>query len=223
MPKMVENFARDIGAADTHGRLDAPAFHRNKGPLGAALKPLLDGREGDVLEIGSGTGQHAMTFAAEFKSLTFWPSDPLAEHVDSIDAWRTYSGLPNVKPATCLDVLHPLWRLQDREIAVESLTGIVSINVIHIAPWPVAEAIIAGAGKYLAPNGLLIFYGPFKKDGRHNSHGNRDFDGALRARDPQFGIRDLTDLSACAAANGLRLSDEIEMPANNRTLVFRRR
>ena len=222
MPKMVENFARDIGAADTHGRLDAPAFHRNKGPLGDALKPLLDGHQGDVLEIGSGTGQHAVTFAEKFKNLTFWPSDPLAEHVDSINAWRAYSGFSNVKPATCLDVLDPHWRLHDREIAAESLAGMISINVVHIAPWPVAQAIFAGAGKYLAADGLLIFYGPFKEDGRHNSQGNKDFDGALRARTPQFGIRDLADLSACAKDNGLHLSDEIAMPANNRTLVFRR-
>ena len=222
LPKMVENFAREIGAADIAGRLDAPAFHRNNGPLRDVLKPLLQDREGDILEIGAGTGQHAVTFASEFADLAFWPSDPLAEHVASIDAWRRFSGLPNIKPATLLDVLEKPWRLAGGEIAAQSLAGVISINVVHIAPWPVAESVFDGARKYLAPQGLLIFYGPFKKDGRHNSQGNADFDEALRARNPQFGIRDLSDLSACAAANGLHLSDEITMPANNRTLVFRR-
>lgn len=222
LPKMVENSAHNIGAADAAARLDAPAFHRNNGPLRDVLKPFFQDREGDILEIGSGSGQHAVTFASEFENLVFWPSDPLAEHVASIDAWRRFSGRPNIKPATRLDVLEKPWRLAGDEIAAQSLTGVISLNVVHISPWPVAEAIFDGAGKCLAPQGLLIFYGPFKKDGRHNSQGNIDFDASLRARNPQFGIRDLGDLSACAAANGLRLSDEIAMPANNRTLVFRR-
>jgi len=222
LPKMVEKFARDVAAADMHGRLDAPAFHRNKDPLVATLKPLLESREGDILEIGSGTGQHAVTFAAALEGLTFWPSDPLPEHIASIEAWRAFSDLPNVKPATQLDCLQPVWRIDSHELASESLTGVIAINVIHIAPRPVAEAIFAGAGKYLNSDGLLIFYGPFKKDGQHNSGGNVDFDRALRTRNPEFGIRDIAELTDYAASNGLRLSDEIGMPANNRTLVFQR-
>ena len=220
MRKPVENFARDIGPADTAGRLDAPAFHRNKDALAAEVSRLLASRRGDLLEIGSGTGQHAVTFAAELPDITYWPSDPIDEHVASIDAWRTASGLQNVMPATRLDCCQASWTLGDRELAEKSLEAMIAINVIHIAPWAVAEAIVDGAAKYLKPGGFMIFYGPYKKNGKHTSEGNVAFDESLRARNPAYGVRDLQDLIACAAGKGLTFKSEIQMPANNLTVVF---
>ncbi|MBU1212448.1 MAG: DUF938 domain-containing protein [Alphaproteobacteria bacterium] len=220
MRKPVENFARDIGPADTEGRLDAPSFHKNKDGLAAEIGRLLGDRSGDVLEIGSGTGQHAVTFAALLPQITFWPSDPVDDHLGSIDAWRRWSGLANVKPATHLDCLEPVWTLGNRELHPQSLEAAIAINVIHIAPWAVAEAMFAGAGKYLRPGGLMIFYGPYKKDGQHISQGNIDFDQALRSRNPAFGIRNLEDLVACGMRNGLQRHEVIEMAANNTLVVF---
>ena len=220
MRKPVENFARDIGPADTAGRLDAPSFHKNKDGLVEDVSRLLSASRGDVLEVGSGTGQHAVTFAKALPEITYWPSDPVDEHLASIDAWRSSSGLPNVKPATRLDCCQAAWTLGDRDLAAASLEAILAINVIHIAPWAVAEAIVGGASKYLKPGGLMIFYGPYKKNGQHNSDGNIAFDEALRARNAAYGIRDLEDLITCATVNGLTFKSETEMPANNKLVVF---
>jgi SAM-dependent methyltransferase len=222
MPKAVENFSRDIGPADTDGRLEAPAYHRNKAPLTAVLMRLFAGRRGDVLEIGSGTGQHAVTFGAALPELTYWPTDPVAEHVASIDAWRKAAGVENVRPGTRLDCLDPDWTPGGRALAARSLAAVIAINVIHIAPWAVAEAILAGAAKYLAPDGLLIFYGPFKKDGEHTAESNARFDAALRERNPAYGVRDLGELREAASRAGMTFVEEIQMPANNLTVVFGR-
>jgi len=182
MRKPVENFAKDIGRPDPAGRLDAPSFHRNKEGITAELIRLLGDGHGDVLEIGSGTGQHAVTFAAALPDLTFWPSDPVSDHIGSIDAWRTASGLGNVMPATSLNCCERPWRLGQRDLRPNNLDAVIAINVIHIAPWAVAEAIIEGAKEYLKSGGAMIFYGPYRKNGQHNSQGNIDFDAALRAQ-----------------------------------------
>lgn len=220
MRKPVENFARDIGPADTAGRLDAPSFHNNKDAITAELTGLLGGCKGDVLEIGSGTGQHAVTFAVELPGLTYWPTDPVPDHVASIDAWSAAAGLENVMPATCLDCCERPWRLGERHLQPEGLDAVIAINVIHIATWNVAEAILAGARQYLKPGGLMIFYGPYKKNGEHTSQGNIDFDAALRARNPAYGIRDLERLIASATSAGLHFKSETDLPANNKLIVF---
>lgn len=218
----VENFAKDIAPADADGKLDAPAFHRNKDAIAARLGEILAGRSGLVLEIGSGTGQHAATFASAFPHLEFQPTDPVAEHVASIAAWGKDSGLANLREPAQLDALAAPWTLPSSALPRDGLTAVLAINVIHIAPWPVAEGILAGAARHLAADGLMIFYGPYKKDGQ-TAASNVAFDQALRAKNPQFGVRELGDLVASAEAAGLALRQEHEMPANNLTLVFARK
>ena len=223
MAKTVENFAKDIAPADDAGRLDAPAFHRNKEAILEVFVRHLGDVKGDILEIGSGTGQHCLTFADGLPHLTFWPSDPVADHVTSINAWASAGTRGNIKPATQLNCLEQPWQTGSNTLTDNSLTGVIAINVIHIAPWEVAEAIIAGAGRHLSDDGRLMLYGPYKKNGRHNSEGNVAFDASLRSRNPAFGVRDLEEVTACAKRAGLSLIDEAAMPANNLTIVFARR
>ena len=202
------------------GRLDAPAFHRNHAPILAVLARLLaDG--GDVLEIGSGTGQHAVEFCRGLADVTWWPSDPLDGHLRSIAAWRDHARLPNLRPPARIDAGEPDWRLESQGLP-PVFTAIFCANVIHIAPWPVAQGIFAGASRHLAAQGRLLLYGPFRRDGVHNSPGNQAFDEGLRRDNPEWGVRDTADLKELAAKNGLRLAELIEMPANNAMLVLTR-
>jgi len=206
----------------TGTKLDAPAFHRNVRPILETLRPLFEAASGNVLEIGCGSGQHAVAFAAAFPHLTFWPTDPDARHRESADAWRIEAGLANLKPATDLDATAPDWRLGTAHRPPETLAVIHAFNVIHIAPWRVAEGLLAGAGRHLDPGGCLVLYGPFMRNGRHTAESNAQFDQSLRARDPAWGVRDLEDVVALAEASGLVSEAIHEMPANNLTVVFRR-
>ena len=199
------------GHAD--GRLVAPAAERNEQPIIDALTPRLAGRDGLVLEIGSGTGQHAAAWAGAFPSLDWQPSDPFDSHLDSIRAWIAHAGHRNLRAPIWLDAAEP-WP------AFEPLAGVISVNVIHIAPWVVTKGIFSGAAQALAHGGLLIFYGPFKEGGVHTGEGNAAFDERLRADDPAWGIRDLDDLAATAAANGFSAPEVVVMPANNRLVLF---
>ncbi len=219
----VENFAKDIGAADPSGRLDAPAFHRNKEPLTAVMAELFADRSGLILEIGSGTGQHCRTFADALPEMTFQPTDPIDVHRQSIDAWCAEAAHGNVMPAAHLDAMAAEWRAGEAVLPAAGVAAVLAINVIHIAPWPVAEALFAGAGRHLAPDGRLVMYGPYKRNGAHTTQGNIDFDQALRDRNPEFGVRDIADVMALGRDNGLGLEREIEMPAGNLTLVFERK
>ncbi len=190
------------------GRLSAPAAERNMAAVRAALAPILAGRSGLVLEIGSGTGQHAADWAAAFPDLTWQPSDPDPAHLASIAAWRSDAALTNLRAPLALDVTEP-WP------DLGPLAGVVSLNVIHIAPWPVAEAILGGAAPRLLPGGVVLFYGPFRRAGAHTAPSNAAFDATLRSRDPSWGVRDLEEMSAAAHAHGLAGPAVTEMPANN--------
>jgi hypothetical protein len=203
------------------GRLDAPAFHRNHAPIWSALSRFISGRDGDVLEIGSGTGQHAVTFARQAPDVVWWPTDHLGSHLRSIDAWRAHAGLANLRPPVQLDASQMDWRLAERGLPRE-FAVLFCANVIHISPWRVAQGLFAGAGRHLARDGRLFLYGPFRRDGAHNSPGNEAFDAGLRRDNPEWGVRDTADLRKLAAANGLRLAELIEMPANNAILAFER-
>ena len=207
------------GEAD--GRLDGPAFHRNHAAIWSVLSRLLVGFDGDVLEIGSGTGQHVVHFAAQSPTITWWPSDHLDSHLRSIDAWRRYEKRPNVHAAVRLDASASDWKLAEHGLP-SAFMAMFCANVIHIAPWRVAEGIFAGAGRHLRSNGRLFLYGPFRRDGRHNSPSNEMFDAELRRDNPEWGVRDTADLRRLAESNGLRLAESIEMPSNNATLVFER-
>jgi hypothetical protein len=205
------------------GRLDAPAFHRNHRAIWAVMQPFLAGKSGDVIEAGSGTGQHVVDFAGRSPKITWWPSDLNEQHLKSISAWRAHAGLPNIRPPLRIDLSDSAWcpEMHDGSGPGE-LLAVFCANVIHIAPWRVAEGLFAGAGRYLRVDGRLFLYGPFKRDGKHTAVSNAVFDTSLRDRNPEWGVRDIADLERLAANAGLALIDIAEMPANNLTLVFER-
>lgn len=192
----------------------APAAGRNHEPILAVLKRVLP-VSGTVLEIASGTGQHAVFFAEAMPGIFWMPSDPDAASHASIDAWRQHSGLPNVAPALALDVRSELWPAPDM------LDAMVCINMIHIAPWAAAEALFSHASQHLARGGTLFLYGPYKQGGEHTAPGNAAFDSQLRVTDPTWGVRNLEDVTDLAAANGFALDEIVPMPTNNLSLVFR--
>jgi len=221
MADYVVEFGKDGSPVEAHGRLDAEAFHRNHQPIWAVLQRYLDGKSGDVLEAGSGTGQHAVHFAAHSPGIVWWPSDLNERHLQSIAAWRAFSGLPNIKPPLKLDLADPDWSEATRTGGgPPSLLAIFCANVIHIAPWRVAEGLFAGAGRVLQEGGYLFLYGPFKRNGKHTALSNAVFDASLRENNPDWGVRDIADLEKLASSCGLVLCEVVEMPANNLIVVF---
>jgi SAM-dependent methyltransferase len=171
--------------------------------------------EGVVLEIASGTGQHAAFFGRAMPGVRWQPSDPAPAHLDSIRAWTAAFAAHNVAPPVALDVERWPWPLTNAD-------AIVNINMIHVAPWSAAVALFEGAARVLPPSGVLFLYGPFKRDGRHTAESNQRFDERLRSEDPRFGVRDLEDVQALAATAGFSPPEVVAMPANNLSLVFRR-
>ena len=223
MAEYVVEFGKDGRPVEPDGRLDAAAFHRNHGPIWAVLQKFLAGKSGDVLEAGSGTGQHVVHFAKHTPDLTWWPSDTNESHLSSIAAWLDYAGLPNTRPALRIDLSDPAWcpAMQDGSGPGE-LLAVFCANVVHIAPWRVAEGLFAGAARYLRPDGRLYLYGPFKRDGKHTALSNAVFDTSLRERDAEWGVRDIGDIRSLADRVGLALIETVEMPANNLVLAFAR-
>lgn len=223
MAEYVVEFGKDGRPVEPDGRLDAAAFHRNHAPIWAVLQQALAGKSGDVLEAGSGTGQHIVHFARHAPDIIWWPSDLNDAHVKSIEAWRAHSGLANIRPPRRLDLADPAWSaLMQDGVAPADLLAVFCANVIHIAPWRVAEGLFAGAGQFLRDNGELLLYGPFKRDGKHTALSNAVFDTSLRDRDPEWGVRDIADLERLAGAAGLAMRETVTMPANNMILRFRR-
>jgi Protein of unknown function (DUF938) len=219
----VVEFGKDGGGAEPDGRLDAPAFHRNHEAIRAVLLKFLAGKSGQAVEAGSGTGQHVVDLARHLPAITWWPSDLNEAHLKSIEAWRAYSQAPNIRPPLRIDLSDPAWcpGMKTADGPGE-LQAVFCANVIHIAPWRVAEGLVAGAGCYLGPDGLLLLYGPFKRGGRHTAPSNAAFDSSLREANPEWGVRDIEAVEELAARAGLSLAEVVEMPANNLTLVFRR-
>lgn len=196
-------------------RRHAPSAERNRDPILAVLRRVLP-PAGLVLEVASGTGQHAVAFAAALPDLTWQPSDGDAGALDSIRAWAAGAALPNLAEPLCLDAAAPeCW-------PVERADAIVCINMIHIAPWEACQGLMRGAGRVLAADGVLALYGPYRRDGAHTAPSNGEFEAWLKARDPRFGVRDLEAVTAEAAAHGMVLEEVVAMPANNFTVVFRR-
>lgn len=223
MAKFVVEFGRDGGPVEPDGRLDAAAFHRNHGPILAVLQRFLAGKSGDVLEAGSGTGQHVVQFASQHPDITWWPSDANERHLASIAAWRAHADLPNIRPPMPIDLSDPAWcpAMHDGS-GPGKLLAVFCANVVHIAPWRVAEGLFAGAARYLRPDGRLFLYGPFKRDGKHTALSNAVFDTSLRERDAEWGVRDIADIGSLAEGVGLALAEAVEMPSNNLILVFTR-
>jgi len=217
-------FGKDGRRVGPDGRLDAPAFHRNHRAIWEVLGKFLAGKSGDVVEAGSGTGQHVVDFARHARDIIWWPSDLNQLHLKSIDAWRAHAGLANVRPPLRIDLSDPLWCRQMRDgSGPGELLAVFCANVIHIAPWRVAEGLFAGAGRYLRPDGRLLLYGPFKRAGKHSAVSNAVFDANLRAGNAEWGVRDIEALEQLAADAGLVLLETAGMPANNLILVFGRR
>ncbi len=219
MPEFVVDFGK-LGKVPDEGRLDAPAFHRNHEAIWAAIAGYLASAQGDVLEVGSGTGQHAATYAARTPHLTWWPSDVLPSHLASIEGWRRQAGQANLRAPQRIDLSDPAWTWSGRR--ADALAAILCINTLHISPWRVSENLFAGAGRLLRPDGRLFIYGPFKRDGEHTAPSNAAFDAKLRAENPDWGVRDVADLRALAENCGLMLVEAAPMPANNLELVFAR-
>jgi SAM-dependent methyltransferase len=222
MAKFVVEYGNVGKPPEPDGRLDGPAFHRNHDAIWSATAGFLSQQTGDALELGSGTGQHAVAFARQSPRLTWWPSDIYPSHLDSIAAWRQHAGLANLHAPQRIDLTDPHWTwVADRKAGGE-LTAIVCINVLHIAPWRVSQNLFSGAGRLLRGGGRLFIYGPFMRDGAHTAPSNAAFDATLRAENPDWGVRDVGDLSALAEAAGLTLAEIALMPANNLVLVFAR-
>jgi SAM-dependent methyltransferase len=223
MAEFVVEFGKDGQRVDPGGRLDAPAFHRNHRPIWAVLERFLRGRAGDVLEAGSGTGQHVVHFAGHTPDIVWWPSDLNEAHLKSVAAWRAHADLANIRAPLEIDLTDPAWDAKLRGAGVPpKLLAIFCANVIHIAPWRVAEGLMAGAARTLRDDGRLFLYGPFKRGGHHTAVSNAVFDTSLRERDPEWGVRDIGDVEQLATRNGLGLREIVEMPANNLILVFSR-
>ena len=200
-------------AASPDARLHAPATLRNRAPIAAVLAGWLP-RTGLILELASGTGEHALHFAEVFPQLDWQPSDPGAAHRRSIEAYRQAARLANLRPPLDIDVTAPAWPLD------APVDAIVCCNMIHIAPWAAAEGLFAGAARHLKAGGGLYLYGPFKREGRHTAPSNAAFDASLRAQDPAWGVRDLEAVAELAAAQGFTAPLIETMPANNLSLWF---
>ncbi len=222
MAKFTVEFGKTGTPPAPDGRLDGAAFHRNHGAIWSALSSFLLGRTGDVLEVGSGTGQHSAEFARLAPNLTWWPSDIYPSHLASIEAWRRHAGLANLRAPQRIDLTDPTWSWTADGQAGAALSAMLCINVLHIAPWRVAQNLIAGAGRLLREEGRLFAYGPFMRSGQHTAPSNAAFDASLRAKNPDWGVRDLADLNALAQEAGLTAAEIAPMPANNLVLVFAR-
>lgn len=195
-------------------RRHAPAAARNVGPIGDILAEELP-PAGLVLEVASGSGEHALAFALRFPDLMWQPSDPDPVACASIAAWRDGSGAPNLRAPFALDAVSPDWPLDQAD-------AVLCINMVHISPWRAAEGLFAGAGRLLAAGAPLMLYGPYWEAEVPSAPSNLAFDASLRARDPEWGIRDVAALDALARANGFERSRRASMPANNLTLIYRK-
>ncbi len=200
---------------DGDERRHAPATLRNRDAILAALGRHLPAR-GAVLEVASGTGEHAVHFAAALQHLVFRPSDPDPGARASTDAWARAAGLPNLRAALALDVTAPDW-----EEAAGRADVVLCINMVHIAPWAATRGLMRGAARVLPAGGVLCLYGPFRREGRHTAPSNAAFDAQLRASDPEWGVRDLEAVADEAAARGFAPPVVEEMPANNLFVAFR--
>lgn len=189
------------------------ACEQNKAPILAVLREVFT-EPGLILEIGAGTGQHAVHFARELPHLDWQPTDQ-ADYLPGIRLWIDEAGLPNLRQPLALDTRRTPW-------PVTQAAGAFSANTTHIMHWPAVEGLFRGIGQVLQPGGAFCLYGPFNDDGRHTSASNAAFDQMLKQRDPASGIRDFNDLDRLARDNGLQFRQDYPMPVNNRTLVWTR-
>ena len=206
----------------------SPAAERNQAVILAELRRYLP-PQGRLLEIASGTGQHAAYCAAALSDWQWQPSYPDGGALQSIAAWREQAAAPGLQPPLQLDVLQPRWSVEPVE-SIGSLEtadaprwdAIFCANMLHIAPWACCTGLMRGAGRLLTSDGKLITYGPYRVDGEATAPSNETFDASLRSRDARWGLRWLHEVATEAAAAGLALQQRVAMPANNLLLVFAR-
>ncbi|WP_370189365.1 DUF938 domain-containing protein [Qipengyuania sp.] len=192
----------------------APATARNSQPLAEVLARELPA-SGLVLEVASGTGEHAVFMARRFPALDWQPSDCATDALHSVEAWAQDAGLANLRPAIALDAAAGEW-------PIEAADAVLCVNMVHISPWEATVGLFAGAGRLLPAGAPLIFYGPFIEDGVETAPSNRAFDQSLKARDPRWGLRRVADIDALAISQNLQRTARHEMPANNLVLVYRK-
>jgi hypothetical protein len=200
-------------AAAAGERRSAPAALRNREPISQVLAEWLP-KSGLVLELASGTGEHAVHFAERFPDLDWQPSDVHPDALQSIAAWREKAALTNLRPPIAIDAASAGW-------PIDQADAILSINMVHISPWASALGLLDGAARLLADGAPLILYGPWLKDDIETASSNAAFDQDLKYRDPAWGLRRVEDFGAAAAERGLRLEETRVMPANNLMLLLR--
>ena len=203
-------------SVDLSAILTSPAAARNREPILEVLRGRL-ASGGRVLEVASGSGEHAVWFAQGLPGVIWRPSDQEPAAIASIRARREAADLPNLEEPLVLNAADAgSW-------PAGPIDAVVCLNMIHIAPWAAAEGLMAGCGRLLEPGGVLCLYGPFREGGVHTAPSNAAFDESLKARDPAWGVRDLEAVADLAASRGLDLAERIAMPANNLSLIFIRR
>lgn len=205
--------ANNVGDLGGTVRREAPAVARNVVAIGDVLADWLP-QSGTVLEVASGTGEHALAFSRRFPAIAWQPSDPDPDALGSIEAWRA-EGPSNLPPSVQLDVRSADWR-------IDMAAAVVSINMVHISPWEASLGLLDGAARLLPPGAPLILYGPWIEDGVDTAPSNLGFDQSLRDRDPRWGLRLVATFAAEAELRGLVLADRRAMPANNIMLRFDR-
>lgn len=207
-------------------RLYAPATQRNREPILEVLHQVLP-PDGTVLEISSGTGEHAIFFAPLLRPRQWLPSDPDPTARASIAAWQQEFPADNLHPPIALNAGDPTWPVEEQgftgmDLQRYPVRAIANINMIHIAPWSACLGLMAGARRILPPGGILYLYGPYKQNGQHTAPSNAAFDEMLKEQDPTWGVRDLEAVVAVAEENKLQLSKIVAMPANNLSVIFQR-
>jgi hypothetical protein len=199
-------------ATGQDSRRSAPAALRNREPIAEVLADWLP-TSGTVLEVASGTGEHAVWFAKHFPNLIWQPSETHPDSLASINGWREEASLPNLRPPVVVDASTSEWPL-------ERADAVLNINMAHISTWEASLGLIAGAARLLPANGPLILYGPWLKDDIETAPSNLDFDANLKVRDPRWGLRKVEDFAAAASEKDFELADWRRMPANNLMLLF---
>jgi len=196
----------------------APSAERNRDPILAVLRDCLPDH-GTILEIASGSGQHSTYFITHLPNHYWQPSDPDPENRDSISAWWWEVQLNNILPPLNIDTRADVWPVESIDLPLP-VSAMVCVNMIHISPWESTIGLIRGAARILPEGGILYLYGPYKIDGKHTAPSNENFDSSLRSRNPEWGIRDLDDVTALAREHGLKLIKTVNMPANNLSVIF---
>ena len=218
MPEESDNLspvAHEQRGLSADQRMFSPSAAQNSAPILEVMKCILP-TTGVVLEIGCGTGEHAVCFAEAMPNVIWQPSDTDYDSRASTASWIKFIGLKNVLAPLDINVCSTLWGVEEKA----PIDAIVSINMVHIAPWAASLGLFAGAGRLLSDGGILVLYGPFMRDGLHNAPSNADFDASLKARNPSWGVRDIADLERIGIASGLSRREVIEMPSNNAIVVF---